>query len=129
LPHNNTSLIELNSTIFCTFNELTCLDLTSRSALGIILGCGVGTHLYPLTKIEKKQLLFVSNCIISNISMICVLTQLKFVSLNNNLSWAYVRNMGRYKDKGIKTLTYRGCVKPLNLWGDFDALAWNLLNL
>ncbi|GMJ00609.1 ADP-GLUCOSE PYROPHOSPHORYLASE SMALL SUBUNIT 1, ADP glucose pyrophosphorylase 1 [Hibiscus trionum] len=86
-------------------NSQTCLEPdTSRSVLGIILGGGAGTRLYPLTKKRAKPAvplganyrlidIPVSNCLNSNISKIYVLTQFNSASLNRHLSRAYASNM------------------------------------
>ncbi|KAL0310810.1 UNVERIFIED_CONTAM: Glucose-1-phosphate adenylyltransferase small subunit, chloroplastic/amyloplastic [Sesamum angustifolium] len=91
----------------------TCLDPdTSTSVLGIILGGGAGTRLYPLTKKRAKPAvplganyrlidIPVSNCLNSNISKIYVLTQFNSASLNRHLSRAYASNMGGYKNEGF----------------------------
>ncbi|KAM3320685.1 glucose-1-phosphate adenylyltransferase small subunit, chloroplastic/amyloplastic-like [Capsicum chacoense] len=94
-------------------NAQTCLDPdASRSVLGIILGGGAGTRLYPLTKKRAKPAvplganyrlidISVSNCINSTISKIYVLTQFNSASLNRHLSRAYTSNMGGYKNEGF----------------------------
>ncbi|CAL5373015.1 unnamed protein product [Camellia sinensis] len=81
------------------------------NVLGIILGGGVGTRLYPLTKKRKPTVplganyhlidIPVSNCLNSNISKIYVLTQFNSASLNRHLSRAYTSNMGGYKNEGF----------------------------
>ncbi|KAK6133139.1 hypothetical protein DH2020_033178 [Rehmannia glutinosa] len=91
----------------------TCLDPDANtSVLGIILGGGAGTRLYPLTKKRAKPAvplganyrlidIPVSNCLNSNISKIYVLTQFNSASLNRHLSRAYASNMGGYKNEGF----------------------------
>ena len=83
-----------------------------QSVLGIILGGGAGSRLYPLTKKRAKPAvplganyrlidIPVSNCINSNIRKIFVLTQFNSASLNRHLSRAYQGNMGGYKNEGF----------------------------
>ena len=82
-----------------------CLDLKAapslQTVLGIILGGGAGSRLYPLTKKRAKPAvplganyrlidIPVSNCINSNVNKIYCLTQFNSASLNRHLSQAYV---------------------------------------
>jgi glucose-1-phosphate adenylyltransferase len=71
-----------------------------RSVLGIILGGGQGSRLYPLTKLRAKPAvpiagkyrlidIPVSNCINSGIQKIYVLTQFNSASLNRHVSLTY----------------------------------------
>lgn len=72
-----------------------------QTVLGIILGGGAGSRLYPLTKKRAKPAvplganyrlidIPVSNCINSNVNKIYCLTQFNSASLNRHLSQAYV---------------------------------------
>jgi len=96
---------------FCEWNVMK-MWLFIQSVLGIILGGGAGTRLYPLTKKRAKPAvplganyrlidIPVSNCLNSNISKIYVLTQFNSASLNRHLSRAYASNLGGYKNEGF----------------------------
>jgi hypothetical protein len=73
-----------------------------QSVLGIILGGGAGSRLYPLTKMRAKPAvplgaqyrlidIPVSNCINSGVTKIYCLTQFNSASLNRHMSQAYVQ--------------------------------------
>jgi hypothetical protein len=76
-------------------------NLLMQTVLGIILGGGAGSRLYPLTKMRAKPAvplganyrlidIPVSNCLNSGVNKIYCLTQYNSASLNRHLSQAYV---------------------------------------
>ena len=82
------------------------------NVLGIILGGGVGSRLYPLTKNRSKPAvplagnyrlidIPVSNCLNSDITKMYCLTQFNSVSLTRHLNQAYDTNIGSFLTKGF----------------------------
>jgi glucose-1-phosphate adenylyltransferase len=83
-----------------------------NTVLGIILGGGAGSRLFPLTKKRAKPAvplggnyrlidIPVSNCLHSNVNKIYCLTQFNSASLNRHLSTAYNVNVGSMTSKGF----------------------------
>jgi glucose-1-phosphate adenylyltransferase len=84
-----------------------------KRVLGIILGGGAGSRLYPLTKLRAKPAvplagkyrlidIPVSNCINSEINKIYVLTQFNSASLNRHIGRAY--NFSGFDDGFVEVL-------------------------
>lgn len=104
--------LALENMVSCVADMKCVCFFNVQSVLGIILGGGAGSRLYPLTKKRAKPAvplganyrlidIPVSNCINSNINKIYVLTQFNSASLNRHLSRAYSSNMGGYKNEGF----------------------------
>ncbi|PNH02161.1 Glucose-1-phosphate adenylyltransferase small subunit, chloroplastic [Tetrabaena socialis] len=84
----------------------------SKTVLGIILGGGAGSRLYPLTKKRAKPAvplganyrlidIPVSNCLNSNVTKVYCLTQFNSASLNRHLSQAYNSSVGSFNTRGF----------------------------
>jgi glucose-1-phosphate adenylyltransferase len=103
-----------------------------KRVLGIILGGGVGSRLYPLTKLRAKPAvplgskyrlidIPVSNCINSEILKIYVLTQFNSASLNRHLSRAY--NFGGISEGFVEVLAAQQTTENPNWFqGTADAV-------
>ena len=109
----------------------------SKSVLGIILGGGAGSRLYPLTKKRAKPAvplggnyrlidIPISNCLHSNINKIYCLTQFNSASLNRHVNLAYNANVGTMTQKGFVEILAATQSPGRESWfqGAYLALCW-----
>jgi glucose-1-phosphate adenylyltransferase len=78
--------------------------MNTKSVLGLIMGGGQGSRLYPLTKLRAKPAvplagkyrlidIPISNCLHAGIDKIAILTQYNSVSLHRHIQCTYARDM------------------------------------
>jgi glucose-1-phosphate adenylyltransferase len=112
--------------------------LLNRHTLGIIMGGGAGTRLFPLTKDRAKPAvplagkyrivdIPISNCINSGVRQVYVLTQYNSASLNRHISRAYKFDL--FSNGFIEILAAQQTPEG-ELWyqGTADAVRQNLRN-
>ena len=95
--------------------------MNMRSVLGLIMGGGQGSRLYPLTKLRSKPAvplagkyrlidIPISNCLHAGIDKVAILTQFNSVSLHRHIQRTYSRDM--FTDGWVQILaaeqTHRG---------------------
>ena len=110
-----------------------------HGVLGLILGGGAGTRLYPLTKLRAKPAVPlaghyrlidvpISNCIHSGINRIYVLTQFNSVSLHRHITRAY--HFDSFSEGWVRILAAEQTPKSAGWYqGTADALRKQLFQL
>ncbi len=111
----------------------------SRQVLALILGGGVGSRLFPLTKERSKPAvpmggkyrlidIPVSNCINSDIHHIFVLTQFNSASLNRHISQTY--RFSRFSDGFVEILAAEQTIENKNWFqGTADAVRQVMMHI
>ncbi len=121
-----------------TVNRFETEALLNRHTLGIIMGGGAGTRLFPLTKDRAKPAvplagkyrlvdIPISNCINSGVRQVYVLTQYNSASLNRHISRAYKFDLFSH---GFVEILAAQQTSQGELWyqGTADAVRQNLRN-
>jgi glucose-1-phosphate adenylyltransferase len=121
-----------------TVNRFETEALLSQHTLGIIMGGGAGTRLFPLTKDRAKPAvplagkyrlvdIPISNCINSGVRQVYVLTQFNSASLNRHISRAYKFDL--FSHGFVEILAAQQTSGDLNWYqGTADAVRQNLRN-
>ena len=110
-----------------------------KDVLGLIMGGGQGSRLYPLTKLRAKPAvplagkyrlvdIPISNCLHAGIDKIAVLTQYNSVSLHRHIQRAYARDM--FSDGWVQILAAEQTPDSTNWYqGPADAVRKQLLEI
>lgn len=110
-----------------------------KDVLGLIMGGGQGSRLYPLTKLRAKPAvplagkyrlvdIPISNCLHAGIDKIAVLTQYNSVSLHRHIQRAYARDM--FSDGWVQILAAEQTPDSSNWYqGPADAVRKQLLEI
>jgi glucose-1-phosphate adenylyltransferase len=120
------------------FNRFETEALLQRNTLGIIMGGGAGTRLFPLTQDRAKPAvplagkyrlvdIPISNCINSGVRQVYVLTQFNSASLNRHISRAYKFDL--FSSGFVEILAAQQTASGVEWYqGTADAVRQNLKN-
>ena len=110
-----------------------------KDVMGLIMGGGQGTRLYPLTKLRAKPAvplagkyrlidIPISNCLHAGIDKIAILTQFNSVSLHRHIQRVYARDM--FSDGWVQILAAEQTPDSINWYqGTADAVRKQLLEI